>query len=238
MVQAQPKILTLEEFLKLPETKPAREYIDGKIIQKPMPQGKHIAFLKLVRYTKVSVWGLGTGDWGRLISCSPIPNPQSLTPTNSVPHESEKRYSRIQGELITAINSLVKPKKIACAFPELRCTFGGRSTIPDISVFVWNRIPCDENGEIVNVFSLTPDWTIEILSPDQSHTKVTKNILHCLKHGTQLGWLIDPEEKTVFVYHSKQEIAVFDQPEILLPVPSFVSQLNLTVNDLFAMLLL
>ncbi|WP_317134670.1 Uma2 family endonuclease [Leptolyngbya sp. 7M] len=32
---------SLEEFLKLPETKPASEFIDGQIIQKPMPQGKH-----------------------------------------------------------------------------------------------------------------------------------------------------------------------------------------------------
>ena len=112
MLQARSKMLTLEEFLKLPETKPASEYINGQIIQKPMPQGKH---------------------------------------------------SRIQGEFVTAINAVVKPKKIACAFPELRCTFGGRSTIPDITVFVWNRIPCDENGEIVNAFSLAPDWTIEIL---------------------------------------------------------------------------
>lgn len=35
------KPLTLEEFLKLPETKPASEYVNGKIIQKPMPQGEH-----------------------------------------------------------------------------------------------------------------------------------------------------------------------------------------------------
>ena len=41
MVQIPAKSLTLEEFLKLPETKPASEYIDGRIIQKPMPQGKH-----------------------------------------------------------------------------------------------------------------------------------------------------------------------------------------------------
>lgn len=33
--------LTLEEFLKSPETKPACEYINGKIYQKSMPQGKH-----------------------------------------------------------------------------------------------------------------------------------------------------------------------------------------------------
>jgi Uma2 family endonuclease len=187
MVQIQPKLLELAEFLKLPETKPASEYIDGQIIQKPMPQGKH---------------------------------------------------SRIQGKFVSAINTIVESQKIACAFPELRCTFGGRSTVPDLTVFGWSRIPCDENGEIANTFSLAPDWTIEILSPDQSQTKVTKNIIHCLKHGTQIGWLIDPAEKTVFVYRPKQEVEVFDEPSALLPVPSFVSELNLSIDSLFGWLLL
>ncbi|MFN5863447.1 MAG: Uma2 family endonuclease [Pseudanabaena sp.] len=35
------KPITLEEFLELSETKPASEFIDGQIIQKPMPQGEH-----------------------------------------------------------------------------------------------------------------------------------------------------------------------------------------------------
>jgi len=33
--------ITLSEFLQLPETKPAREYINGEIIQKPMSKGRH-----------------------------------------------------------------------------------------------------------------------------------------------------------------------------------------------------
>ena len=41
MVQTSAQPITLETFLSLPETKPAGEYIDGNIIQKPMPQGKH-----------------------------------------------------------------------------------------------------------------------------------------------------------------------------------------------------
>lgn len=186
MVRTPSKPLTLEEFLKLPETKPASEYVDGQIIQKPMPQGKH---------------------------------------------------STVQGEMVTAINAVVKPQRIARAFPELRCTFGGRSTVPDVSVFTWNRIPRDKNGEIANIFLLSPDWTIEILSPDQSQTKVTKNILHCLKYETQMGWLIDPEEQTVFVYLPGQQTQVFDEPEELLPVPSFASDLKLTVGGLFGWLL-
>jgi len=33
--------LSLEEFLALPETKPASEYFKEEVTQKPMPQGKH-----------------------------------------------------------------------------------------------------------------------------------------------------------------------------------------------------
>lgn len=186
MVQAPSKTLTLAEFLQQPETKPASEYIDGQIIPKPMPQGKH---------------------------------------------------SVVQGELVPAINGVVKPKRLARAFPELRCTFGDRSIVPDIAVLLWHRIPRDENKEVANTFPISPDWTIEILSPLQSQTKVTKNILHCLKHGTHMGWLIDPDEKTVFVYRPKQETEVFDEPDAILPVPSFASELQLTVKDLFAWLM-
>jgi Uma2 family endonuclease len=186
MVQSLFKPITLEEFLTLPETKPASEYIDGQIIQKPMPQGKH---------------------------------------------------STIQTEFSTTINVVLKPQQIARAFSELRCTFGERSTVPDVSVFTWKRIPRDQNGEVANIFSIAPDWTIEIFSPDQSQTKVTKNILHCLNHGTQMGWLIDPDEQTVFVYLPKQQPEVFDQVEQTLPVPSFADELNLSVGLVFGWLL-
>jgi len=186
MVLIPSKTLTLEEFLKLPETKPASEYIDGQVIQKPMPQGEH---------------------------------------------------STLQGELIISINAVTKPQKRARAFPELRCTFGGRSIVPDLAVFRWERIPRNESGGIANAFTLAPDWVIEILSPDQSQTKVTAKILHCLKHETQLGWLIDPTEKAVFVYFAQQQPELFDHPEQILPVPSFASGLQLTVGALFDWLL-
>ncbi len=35
------QLLTLDEFLELPETKPGAEFINGKIFQKPRPQGEH-----------------------------------------------------------------------------------------------------------------------------------------------------------------------------------------------------
>lgn len=185
MVQVSTKKLILEEFLKLPETKPASEYINGQIIQKPIPQGKH---------------------------------------------------SKLQGRLVTAINDLVEERQIALAFPALRCTFGGRSIVPDVAVFAWERIPLDDTGDVANVFKAHPDWTIEILSPDQSQTKVTGNILYCLKHGSKLGWLIDPDERSVLAYPPGQQPELLQEPTDVLPVPDLVADLGLTVGDLFGWL--
>jgi Uma2 family endonuclease len=186
MVQIPARLLNLDEFLNLPETEPASEYIDGYVIQKPMPQGEH---------------------------------------------------SAIQTELAPAINLVVKPQQIARAFSELRCTFGGRSIVPDISVFTWDKIPRQENGRVANVFSIAPDWVIEILSPNQSQTKVTKNILHCLKYGTQMGWLIDPAEQSVFVYLPDHPTTVYDELGATLPVPGFAKDVTLAVEGLFSWLL-
>lgn len=99
------------------------------------------------------------------------------------------------------------------AYPELRCSFGDRSIVPDIAVFLANRVSRTADGRVENTFSIAPDWTIEILSPGQSTTKVVKNILHCLNQGTQMGWLINLAEQTVFIYCPLQPVLCFDLPE-------------------------
>ncbi|MGB0562427.1 MAG: Uma2 family endonuclease [Spirulinaceae cyanobacterium] len=183
MVQSAIAPLSLEDFLKLPETTPASEFIQGKIHAKPMPQGQH---------------------------------------------------SRIQQKLVNTINQVAEDALIALALPELRCTFGGQSTIPDIAVFTWDRLPLLENGNLANTFAIAPDWTIEILSPQQPATRVTRNILHCLKHGSQLGWLIDPGEQLILTYRANNIPGLFEgdstQP---LPIPNWLPDLSLTPRQIF-----
>jgi Uma2 family endonuclease len=182
MITLSPQVDSLTDFLVLPETKPASEYINGRIIQKPMPQGKH---------------------------------------------------SLLQLELISIINSVLKGATIAVAFPELRCTFGGRSTVPDVAVFKYQNIAKDDNGEIANAFTIAPDWVVEILSPEQSSTRVIKNIIHCLNHGTAVGWLIDPEEQTILIYRPDRQVIIVDIPDEKLIVPDFASSIELTLAQVF-----
>ncbi|NJM58314.1 MAG: Uma2 family endonuclease [Synechococcales cyanobacterium RU_4_20] len=177
--------LSLDEFLKLPETKPASEFIDGRIYQKPMPQGKH---------------------------------------------------SRLQTHFSSIINKIIEEARVRCAFTELRCTFGGRSIVPDITVFEWSRIPINAAREIENVCPIYPDWTIEILSPDQRPTRVINNILFCLNHGTKLGWLIDPEEKTVIIFKPNQQPIALEDEADDLPVLPLLGDWSLTLGELFGWL--
>ncbi len=51
-----------------------------------------------------------------------------------------------------------------------------------------------------------------------------------------MGWLIDPDEQSVFVYTPNQQLEVFENPEDRLLVPPFASELRLTVESLFAWL--
>jgi Uma2 family endonuclease len=140
---------SLSEFLQLPETQPATEFINGELIQKPMPQGKH---------------------------------------------------SRLQTKLCENINQRTEAAEIALTLPELRCTFGDRSILPDVAVFRWERIPFLDDGEVPNSFTTFPDWIIEILSPGQSQTLVIDKIVFCLERGTELGWLVDAEERAIIGY--------------------------------------
>lgn len=187
MVVAYPisKKLALKEFLQLPETQPASEYLDGKIIQKPMPQGEH---------------------------------------------------STLQLELASAINKVGKTQKILCAWPELRCTFGDRSLVPDIAVFEWDRIPKKENGRIANKFTIYPDWAIEILSPDQSTTQVIEKILFCLQQGTKLGWLIDSKEESVMIFIPDRTLEIKKGDDIL-PVLDCLKEWKLSAQEIFSWLI-
>jgi Uma2 family endonuclease len=189
----QPKIFTLEDFLAMPETKPASEFIAGSIEQKPMPQGQH---------------------------------------------------SRLQLKLCDLINDVAEATEIAMALPELRCTFGDpvsaslplgkRSIVPDIAIFRWERIPFEPSGDIANAFELAPDWTIKILSPDQKDTKVIRNILHCLNHGTTLGWLIYPDDRIILAFPSNKSPVELSGSDRLPVLPEL--DLIVTVDDVFGLL--
>src|SRR5205085_1840905 len=90
--------------------------------------------------------------------------------------------------------------RLARAYPELRVTFGGRSYVPDVSVFRWQRIPRTAEGRVSNVFSLAPDIAVEIASPGQAVNSLVRRCLWYVENGVAVSLLIDPADESVLVF--------------------------------------
>lgn len=70
MANAARPALTLEEFLRLPEVKPAREYEDGEVTRKPMPSIWHGVIQRLLSVVFTAYFTLRPdGDGGSEIRC-------------------------------------------------------------------------------------------------------------------------------------------------------------------------
>jgi Uma2 family endonuclease len=112
----------------------------------------------------------------------------------------QKKHGLIENRIINRLNQFAEPAGLGLAFPELRCTFAGRSIVPDLAFLLDEHIPSDENGEIADITPIPPDIHIEIISPEQSVRKSQEKLAHSTSHGCSLGWLIDPYRKTIDVY--------------------------------------
>ena len=148
---AEQATLTLDEFLELPETKPASEFWNGQTRQKPMPMTKH---------------------------------------------------SAIQGGMTVKMTLAAEAKKprLGRALPELRCTFAGRSVVPDIAYVRRERLPIESDGRLADRFLAAPDITVEIVSPEQSLFELVEKVGWCVQNGVQLGWLIDPDDQEILEF--------------------------------------
>ncbi|WP_346289841.1 Uma2 family endonuclease [Sphaerothrix gracilis] len=166
----------------------------------------------------------------------PETEPASEFISNQILQKSmpQGEHSLLQSELIKVINAAAQPNQTAYAFPELRCVFGGAAIVPDVSVFRWQRIPRAASGRIANRFETYPDWAIEILSPDQSQTKLLAKLLHCIEQGTELGWLLDPGTDSILTISADSRLQLY-QGAAPLPVLSGI-ELTLSAERIFGWL--
>ncbi|MFM2060452.1 MAG: hypothetical protein RLZZ507_122 [Cyanobacteriota bacterium] len=133
-------------------------------------------------------------------------------------------HSRLQRNLVNAINSQTTAYE---AIQELRCIVPPMSPVPDIAVVKSARLS-NEDGPLQG----SPDWLIEIRSPDQSTLDIQYKILHCLSNETKLAWLIDIQRKQIWVWENQELPLIYADNDIL---PSLDNILELTVTNVMAM---
>jgi Uma2 family endonuclease len=133
-------------------------------------------------------------------------------------------HSRLQRNLVNAINNQTKAYE---AIQELRCIVPPLSPVPDIAVVKIDRL-LDEDGPLQG----SPDWLIEIRSPDQNTLDLQNKILHCLNNGTKLAWLIDIQRQQIWVWENQELPLVYTGTDTL---PTLGNISDLTVKAVIAM---
>jgi Uma2 family endonuclease len=176
--------MSLDEFLELPEEKPALEFFDGAVTQKMSPMGRH---------------------------------------------------SVLQWELVRRCNLIGIPRRLFMAFTELRATYGGQSTVPDVSVYRWERIPRSERGEVADRFLEPPDVAVEIASPGQSVNELVSRCLWYVANGARAALLVDPGHPSVLMFRPGAEPVLRGGADAV-DLGDVLPDLRFTVEELFASL--
>jgi Uma2 family endonuclease len=112
----------------------------------------------------------------------------------------QKKHSLIQSQLMRSLDDFAKASSLGLVFPELRCTFSGRSLVPDVVFLLAGHIEVNSSGVVVDETLRPPDIHIEIGSPGQPAKRNRERLLFSTAHGCPLGWFIDPERERVEVY--------------------------------------
>lgn len=145
------------------------------------------------------------------------------------------QHSALQAEIATLFNNFARPRKLARAFTELRASFTGHSPVPDVSVYLWERIPVTERGTVANRFVEPPDIAVEIRSPEQTLKSQIERCHWYVEHGVRVVLLVDPGRLTIRVFRPEATAGplrgadVIDLGDVL---PGF----SFTPDELFASL--
>ena len=139
------------------------------------------------------------------------------------------------GKLQFVIAELLDRPGVSSAFTETRTTYAGRSFVPDVIAFAWNRTPLDEHGEIPLYVSIPPDVAVEIRSPGQSLREQVERCRWYVANGVRVAPLVDPIERTVRLFRRDGERGPLRGDDVV-DVSDVVVGCAFTVNELFAAL--
>lgn len=95
----------------------------------------------------------------------------------------------------------------------------GAKRSPDLSWVKkerWEALPKEERKKFS---AICPDFVVELRSETDSLKTLQEKMKEYIENGTQLGWLIDPIKKKVYVYCLNVEAEELDNPETISGEP-------------------
>jgi Uma2 family endonuclease len=95
----------------------------------------------------------------------------------------------------------------AWVFTELRTTYSGAnaSFVPDVAVYLKDRIPTKPSGEVADDFFDPPDTAIEIGSPGQTISQLLRRARWYVDHGARISLVADPHRRAIYTIRAGLE---------------------------------
>jgi Uma2 family endonuclease len=82
---------------------------------------------------------------------------------------------------------------------------------PDVSYWSKERLPEVPDGYI----EVPPDLAVEVISPSDHYSRIQGKVRHYLGRGVRLIWVVDPEDRSLTVYRSRQQATILEEGETL-----------------------
>lgn len=95
----------------------------------------------------------------------------------------------------------------------------GATRAPDASWVRRERLADLTREQKKKFLPLCPDFVVELRSPSDSLRALQEKMEEYVNNGAQLGWLIDPEERQVFIYRPGQPVEHLKNPTSLVGDP-------------------
>ena len=95
----------------------------------------------------------------------------------------------------------------------------GAKRSPDLCWIKKERWEALSKKEREKFSPICPDFVVELRSPSDSLKRLQKKMVEYMENGAQLGWLLDPSMRKVYVYKPDAEVEVLDDPETVSGEP-------------------
>lgn len=120
------------------------------------------------------------------------------------------------------------------AFTELRTNWTDHaSLVPDVSVYLIDRVSTKPNGDLADDFWEPPDVAVEIASPGQSVRMLTDRAHLLIENGIRIVVGVEPARRRVRVARPEREIVSY-QGDDRVDLSDVLSGFSFVVRDLFA----
>jgi Uma2 family endonuclease len=83
----------------------------------------------------------------------------------------------------------------------MRMKSSNRVRLPDVAFVSKERLP----KTLAPIPTLAPDLAVEVLSKTNTRAEMAQKLIEYFQSGTRLAWIIDPQTRTVAIYHAPGE---------------------------------